>query len=166
MNPLINPSIGLIIWTTFVFVILFFLLSKFAFKPIVSALRDREKTISDALTSAERAKKEMAEMTAKNEELLTQAKIERDEIIKEAQETAKQIVEESKSKAQEEGEVMIQKAKAAIQGEKKAAVETLKAQAVSLSLEIAEKVLRRELEDKKAQEDLLANYLKETQVTA
>ena len=166
MNPLINPSIGLIIWTTLVFVILLFVLAKFAFKPIVSALKDREKSINDALASADKAKEEMAQLATSNEQLLAKAKEERDTLIKEAQETAKQIVAESKSKAQEEGEAMILKAKNAIEGERKVAVEDMKAQAVSLSLEIAEKVLRRELEDKQAQENLLAEYLKETQVTA
>lgn len=162
---LINPDIGLIIWTTFVFIILLFLLTKFAWKPVMKALHDREKSIKDSLDAAAKAREEMEQLKAENDKILQEARAERDSLIADAQKSAKEIVEEAKNNASTEGERMIQKAKTSIEGEKKAALEEMKNLASDLSVEIAERLLRRELKDKNAQEELINEYLKEADIT-
>ena len=162
---LITPGIGLIFWTTLVFVILFFLLLKFAWKPIVGALKSREESIQDALNAADIAKLEMEELQSSNQKLLDEAKAERAKLIDEARGTAKEIVAEATSKASSEAQSIIEKAHAAIEGEKKSALAEIKDLASVLSVEIAEQLLKKELSDKAAQEQLIESYIKEANLT-
>jgi F-type H+-transporting ATPase subunit b len=162
---LITPGIGLVFWTTLVFVILLFLLVKFAWKPIVGALKTREESIKDALQAADIAKFEMEELQSSNQKLLDQAKVERAKLIDEARAAAKAIVGEATSKASSEAQSIITKAHAAIEGEKKSALAEIKELASVLSVDIAEKLLRKELSDKAAQEQLIESYIKEANFT-
>ena len=162
---LITPGIGLIFWTTLVFVILFFLLLKFAWKPIVGALKSREESIQDALNAADIAKLEMEELQSSNQKLLDEAKAERAKLIDEARGTAKAIVTEATSKASLEAQSIIEKAHAAIEGEKKTALAEIRDLAGVLSVEIAEQLLKKELSDKAAQEQLIESYIKEANLT-
>ncbi len=162
---LITPSVGLIFWTTIVFVTLFFLLLKFAWKPIVGALKTREQSIHDALAAADIAKLEMEELQSSNQKLLDEAKIERAKLIEEARTTAKGIVSDATSQATSEAESLLSKAKIAIEGEKKSALAEIKNLASELSLDIAEKILKKELSDKPAQEQLIESYIKEANFT-
>jgi F-type H+-transporting ATPase subunit b len=160
---LITPGSGLIIWQIIGFSILLYILAKFAWKPILSALEEREKSIEDALKSAEIARNEMANLKAENEKILQEAKVERDQMLLKATETAKQIIEEAKEKAQIEGARMLENAKAAIETEKKAALEEVKVQVGILSLAVAEKILKKNFENDAAQKALveeLVNDLK------
>ncbi len=158
---LVTPSIGLVFWTTLVFVIVLLILRKAAWKPILNAVQEREASIDNALKSAENARKEMERLTADNERILAEARLERDRILKEARELKDNIVNEAKQKASEEGEKMIAAAQAAIHNQKMAAITELKNQVASLSIDIAERVLRKELEDKKKQDALVNELLKE-----
>lgn len=164
LNPLVSPDPGLFIWSTVAFILLFFLLSKFAWKPIVKALDERERSIEDALLKAEMAKEEMAKLTSENELLLKQARIERDEILKQAKELKDQIVSDAKTAAQTEGAKMIEKARLEIENQKIAAMAEVKNQVATLSLQIAEKVLRNEFEDQNKQNTLVADLLKEVKL--
>ncbi|MGB4774546.1 MAG: F0F1 ATP synthase subunit B [Daejeonella sp.] len=164
LNPLVTPDFGLFLWSTVAFLLLFFLLSKFAWKPIVKALDERERSIEDALAKAEMAKEEMAKLTSENEALLKQARIERDEILKEAKELKDQIVNEAKTAAQAEGAKMIEKARQEINNQKVAAMAEVKDQVAALSLEIAEKVLRKQFEDQNKQQTLVSDLLKEVKL--
>ena len=164
LNPLVSPDPGLFIWSTVAFILLFFLLSKFAWKPIVKALDERERSIEDALLKAEMAKEEMAKLTSENELLLKQARIERDEILKQAKELKDQIVSDAKTAAQTEGAKMIEKARLEIENQKIAAIAEVKNQVATLSLQIAEKVLRNEFEDQNKQNTLVADLLKEVKL--
>lgn len=163
-NPLINPSIGLVFWTTLTFLILLFLLRKFAWKPILSAVKSREDSIESALAAAEIAKAEKANLTAESERIAKEAREQRDALLKDAQETANAIISEAKTKAGAEAQIAIEKAQAAIESERRAAVADIKNQAAVLSVDIAEKLLQRELRDKKAQEELLDQYIKEIEL--
>lgn len=164
-NPLITPAIGLVFWTSITFLILLILLRKFAWKPILGAVKERETKIEDALASAEKAKEEMQNLNAENEKLLKEARAERDVIIKQAQDNAAAIVNEAKTKAGEESAKMLEKAQATIQSEKRAAVNEIRSEAAQLSVEIAEKLLQRELKDKQAQEELLKEFVQEIEVS-
>lgn len=164
LNPLVSPDPGLLIWSTVAFLLLFFLLSKYAWKPIVKALDERERSIEDALAKAEMAKEEMAKLTNENEQLLKQARIERDAILKEAKELKDQIVSDAKSSAQAEGAKMIEKARIEIDNQKFAAMAEVKSQVATLSLQIAEKVLRVQFEDQKKQDALVSELLKEVKL--
>jgi len=158
---LVTPDVGLLFWTFISFAILFFLLKKFAWKPIVGTVNDREKSIREALASAEAAKLEMQNLTADNERILQEARAEREAMMKDAREIKAKMITDAKDEAKESAEKMILQAQAAIESEKKAAVAELKSQVASLSLEIAEKVIKHELSDSDKQlklvEDLLGN---------
>jgi len=158
---LVTPGIGLIFWQTITFLIVLFLLGKFAWKPIMKALNDREAFIEDALSAAEKAKLEMQGLKAENEKLLAQARLERDKILREATEAGNNLVEMAEEKANEEGARMITIAREAIENEKRAAIAEVKNQAASLSIEIAERILRRELSDPMAQQALAQDYVRE-----
>ncbi|MFZ4102838.1 MAG: F0F1 ATP synthase subunit B [Sphingobacterium thalpophilum] len=164
LNPLVSPDPGLFIWSTVAFLILFFLLSKFAWKPIVKALDERERSIEDALSKAEMAKAEMAKLISENEDLLKEARLERDSILKEAKEIKYQIINEAKDQAKIEGARLIEKAKDEITNQKLAAMAEIKNQVSSLSLAIAEKVLRKQLEDQDKQQALVNDLLKEVKL--
>ena len=161
---LVTPSIGLIVWQTLAFLLLLFLLAKFAWKPVLKGIHERERSIETALESAEKAKEEMARLTNENEALLKQARAERDLILKEAKELKDQIVGEAKSSAQVEGAKMIERAQQEIESQKVAALAEIKGQVSELSLQIAEKVLRHQLEDKSKQEALVSDLLKEVKL--
>ena len=155
---LVTPDFGLVIWMTLTFLTVLFLLSKFAWKPILKMISEREKTIEDALLSAEKAKLEMARMTANNESLLREAQAERDAMLKLARETKDQIIQEARTRATVEGERLISIAREAINNEKLAAVTELKNQVAQLSLQVAEKLVKHELSSDEKQK-ALANTL-------
>lgn len=160
MEKLINDfSFGLFFWQTLIFILLIFLLRKFAWKPILDAVNEREDGIKNALLSAEIAKRDMQNLKSDNEKLLAEARVERDVMLKEAREMKDKIVSEAKSEAQVQAGKMIEQAKAAINSEKNAAMAELKNQVSSLSIEIAEKVLKSELTDKASQTKLVEKML-------
>ena len=160
MDKLINDfSYGLFFWQAIILVILIVLLAKFAWKPILAALAAREEGISNALLAAENAKKDMQNLKADNEKLLAEARAERDLMIKEAREIKEKMIADAKSEAQAQGEKMIESAKASIESEKNAAMAELKNQVSSLSLEIAETLLKEELSNKEAQTKLVEKML-------
>lgn len=161
---LVTPEIGLVFWTALSFLILFFLLARFAWKPIMSAIGERERSIEDALFKAEAAKDEMARLTNENEQLLKQARAERDLILKEAKQVKDQIISEAKEAAHIEGNKLIEKAKIEINSQKAIAMADVKNQISTLSLDIAEKVLRKQFEDKQKQDVLVADLLKEVKL--
>lgn len=161
---LVKPAFGLIVWMTISFLIILFLLKKFAWKPILNSLREREGSITDALNSARRAKEEMANLKSDNEKLLAEARNERDKLLKEAREAKDKIINEAKSKAAEEGERLIKLSREAIQNEKMAAITDLKNQVANLSIEIAEKIMRQELMSDEKQNALVADYLKDVKL--
>ena len=160
MDKLINDfSFGLFIWQVLIFVGLIFLLKKFAWKPILDAVNDREEGIKNALESAENARKEMQNLQADNQRILQEARLERDNMLKDAREMKEKMVADAKNEAQAQGQKMIEQAKAAIESEKNAAMAELKLQVSTLSLSIAEKVLRDELSNKEAQTKLVEKML-------
>lgn len=161
---LVTPSIGLVFWTLVSFLILLVLLKKLAWKPVLTAINDRERSIEDALNKAEIAREEIAALTNQNESLLKQARAERDEILKQAKILKDQIVAEAKASAQSEGNKMIEKAKIEINNQKIAALSEVKSQVARLSLEIAEKVLKTQFADKQAQETLVAQLLNDVKL--
>lgn len=155
---------SLIFWTTIIFFVFFLLLRKLAWKPILGAVKGREESINNALASAEAARKEMLNLTANNERILQEARLERDAMMKEAREMREKMIADSKGDAQLEGARMIEQAKAAIQSEKNAAMADLKAQVSLLSLDIAEKLLKDELSSKEAQTKLVEKMLGEVKL--
>ncbi|MDA0864158.1 MAG: F0F1 ATP synthase subunit B [Bacteroidetes bacterium] len=152
-------SVGLFFWQTLLFVALILLLKKFAWKPILDAVNEREQGIKDALDSAEQAKQEMANLQADNEKLLKEARAERDAMIKEARDIKNKMIIDAKEEAKGEADKMVAQARAAIESEKKAAIADLKNQVASLSLEIAEKVVRENLSSDDKQQKLVKNLL-------
>lgn len=152
-------SIGLFILQTVIFVALIFLLRKFAWKPILETVNEREEGIRSALRAAEDAKKEMANLKTQNENLLAEARAERDALMKEAREIKEKMIADAKSEAAAQGQKMIEQAKATIEGEKNAALAELKAQISTISLDIAEKLLKEELSNKEAQTKLVEKML-------
>lgn len=160
MDKLINDfSFGLFIWQVLIFVGLIFLLKKFAWKPILDAVNDREEGIKNALLSAENARKEMQNLQADNQRILQEARLERDNMLKDAREMKEKMVTDAKNEAQAQGLKMIEQAKAAIESEKNAAMAELKLQVSTLSLSIAEKILKDELSNKEAQTKLVEKML-------
>ena len=158
---LVNPGIGLIVWMTLAFLAILYILGKYAWRPIMMALKERESTIHDALNSAEKAKEEMLKLKFSNEELLQEAKNERDAILATARKIKETIIEDSKLKASEEANRIIVSAKESIQNEKMAAMTDLKNQLAELSLEVARKILKKELSDPKKQEEYSKELMKE-----
>jgi len=161
LGSLITPGIGLIVWTTVVFLLLVFLLSKYAWKPILNSIKEREEGISSALESAEKAKKEMELLKVGNEKILTEARAERDALLKEARDIKDAIVNEAKVKAKAEADRIISSARDQINNDKNAAVTELKNQVATLSIEIAEKILRSELSSDEKQKTLVNNLMKD-----
>ena len=160
MDKLINQfELGLFVWQVLIFVGLIFLLKKFAWKPILDAVNDREEGIKNALLSAENARKEMQNLQADNQRILQEARLERDNMLKDAREMKEKMVTDAKNEAQAQGLKMIEQAKAAIESEKNAAMAELKLQVSTLSLSIAEKILKDELSNKEAQTKLVEKML-------
>ncbi len=156
---MIEPGIGLLFWMTLTFVILLVLLAKFAWKPILSAVNEREVTIVDALNQAKLARQEVENLKAENEVILREAKAERDQILKEAREIKDRIVGEAKDAARLEGDKMIEQARQTIASEKAAAVADIKTQIGTLSLNIAESILKNKLDTDTAQNELVSKIL-------
>ena len=150
---------SLIFWTTIIFVVFFMLLRKFAWKPILNAVKGREDSINNALLSAENAKKEMMALKSDNQKLLDDARAERDMMIKEATAIKEKMIADAKSEAQTQGAKMIEQAKATIESEKNNAVAEIKNQVSTLSLDIAEKLLKEELSNKESQTKLVEKML-------
>lgn len=161
---LLLPEFGLVIFQSIAFLLLMFLLAKFAWKPVLAAIKAREQSIDEALNKAELAKQEMTRLTAQNDELMKSARAERDLILKEAKTLKDSIINEAKHSAQTEGAKLIEKARIEIENQKKAALAELKNQVSTLSLDIAERVLRNQLQDKATQQDLVANLLKDVEL--
>jgi F-type H+-transporting ATPase subunit b len=155
-------SVGLFFWQTLLFVALVLLLKKFAWKPILDAVNEREQGIKDALDSAEQAKQEMANLQADNEKLLKEARAERDAMLKEARDIKNKMINDAKEEAKVEADKMVAQAQSAIESEKKAAIADLKNQVASLSLEIAEKVVKENLSKDDKQQKLVKNLLEDS----
>lgn len=154
---LLTPGLGLIFWTLLAFLVVLFILGKFAWGPILKALKDRELNIADAIASAEKVKVEMAQLKNENEALMAKAREERAAMLKEAKETADKMVHDAKEKAKLEYDKILSDAQAAIHQQKNAAIVDVKNQVGNLVIEVAEKVLRKELANKAEQE----NYIKQ-----
>lgn len=161
-NSLITPDLGLFFWTVVIFVILWFLLGKLAFGPIGKALKNREKSIEDALNKAEQAREEMARLSAENDQILNEAREERNVILKEAKDTANKMVDEAKSKASDEAAKIIADAKKEIETSKNAAMAEVKNEVAMMALSVSETILRKELDNKEAQEKYIATLVEET----
>jgi len=161
---LVKPEFGLIFWMSISFLIVVFLMRKFAWGPILSSLKERETSISDALNAAKKAKEEVANMTAENERILQEARNDRDVLLREARETKDMIIAESRARAQVEGDRLITLAREAIVNEKMAAITELKNQVAYLSIEIAEKVIRQQLSTDEKQKALIQEMLKDVKM--
>ena len=158
---LITPEFGLLFWQTVTFLVLLLLLGRFAWKPIMSSLREREETIEGALRSAELARQEMTKLRADNERLLDEARAERDAMMRKAQQTADAIVEEAKNKAAAESNRIVESARAAILSERQAAIDDIRRQVATLSVDIAEKVIRRQINGDTQQRQLVDQFVKD-----
>ncbi|MBX2961061.1 MAG: F0F1 ATP synthase subunit B [Cyclobacteriaceae bacterium] len=158
---LLTPGTGLIIWQTFVFLLLVLLLSRFAWKPILSSLKEREESIKNALETAEQARAEMARIQADNEKLFKEAREERDKLLKEAREASNRMKEEAQLDAKKAADKIIDDARAAIQIEKQAALKDVRVQVAMFSLQIAERLMKKNLSSDKAQKDLVEGFINE-----
>ena len=158
---LLTPGSGLIIWQAIIFLLLFILLSKFAWKPIIGSLKEREESIQNALDTADKARAEMAKLTADNENLLKQAREERDKMLKEAREVANRLKDEAQSDAKKAADKIITDARAAINVEKEAALRDVRTQVAMFSLEVAEKLMKKNLSSDKEQKGLVEGYIKD-----
>lgn len=162
MEKLISEfSIGLFFWQTIIFIALILLLKKFAWKPILDSVNEREQGIKDALLSAEKAREEMASLQSDNERTLKKARVERDTLLKEAREIKQKLIDDAKSEAKNEASKIIAQAKEAIQNEKNSAIVDLKNQMADLSVGIAEKVLQSKMSEDKAQMNLVKELIKD-----
>jgi F-type H+-transporting ATPase subunit b len=158
---LLIPGEGLIIWQLIIFVLLFLLLSQLAWKPIISSLKERERSIQDALDTAEKARLEMSQLRSDNEKLLKEAREERDRILREAREVSNRMKDDAQTEAKKTADKIIEDAKAAINIEKQAALKEVKIQVAMFSLDIAEKLMKKNLSSDKAQKDLVESYVKD-----
>jgi len=157
-------SLGLFFWQAVLFIALVLLLKKFAWKPILNSVNDREEGIKKALDSAEKAKREMENLQADNQKLLQEARMERESMLKDARDLKNKMIEDAKGEAQDQANKIIEQAQAAIESEKKAAIAELKTQVASLSIDIAEKVVREELSNKDKQLKLVDSMLGEAKL--
>jgi F-type H+-transporting ATPase subunit b len=164
MHPLLKPEFGLLIWTLVAFLVVFFILKKFAWPAIVKGLRDREQSIADSLATAEKVKAEMAQMKSENEALLATAREERAQLLKEARETKDRIINEASEQAKAVAGKIMQENLAAIEAQKMAALTEVKNQVGKLVIEVSEKVLRKELSEKNAQESHIRDMVKEVKL--
>lgn len=160
-NSLTTPAIGTIFWSVVIFLLFFLILSKFAWKPILAAVKARDEMIKGSLESAERARAEMQKLQSDNEAILRKAREEREIILKEARDVRDKLIGEAKGKASEEAEKLIEKARTGIESEKRKALSEIQEQVANLSVDIASKLLREKLEKTGEQSKLIDNYLKE-----
>jgi F-type H+-transporting ATPase subunit b len=161
---LVQPGIGLIIWMTIAFSLLLWILAKFAWKPIMKGLKEREQTIEEALNTANKAHEEMKALKFSNEQLLKEAKEDRDNILRDARKVKESIIEAARIKANEEGNRIIENAREAINNEKLAAIHDMKNQLALLSIEIAEKIIKKELSGKDSQKEFIQRLIDEVNV--
>ncbi|UFH53714.1 F0F1 ATP synthase subunit B [Spirosoma sp. KNUC1025] len=161
---LLTPDLGLLFWQVIVFLGLFLILRAFAWKPITESLNERENNIQSALDLAEKTRLEMTALKADNEKLLAEARSEREVILRGAKETADKMLADSREKAEAEGRRILDQARESMQNERQALVAHMKKEVVSLSIEIAEKVLRKELSDKGAQEKLVTDLVSQSRL--
>lgn len=161
---LLTPEFGLLIWTLLAFLIVFFILKKLAWPAIIKGLRDRENSIADSLATAQKVKEEMALMKSENEALLAKAREERAQLLKEARETKDKIINEAKEQAKAEANKIVTEAQAAINAQKMAALTEVKNQVGKLVIEVSEKVLRKELGNKDAQEAHIKGLVQEVKL--
>ena len=165
MEKLINDfSFGLFFWQILLFILLLFLLKKFAWKPILDAVNSREEGIKEALEQADKARQEMAELKASNEKILKEARAEREQMLKEAREIKEKMINEAKEEAREQSNMLIEQAKVSIENEKMAAITDLKNQVAELSVGIAEKIIKSELSGKDKQLELIEKMLDEATI--
>ncbi len=165
MEKLINDfSFGLFFWQTLLFIILLFLLKKYAWKPILDALNSREEGIKNALDEAEKARQEMVELKSSNEQIVKEARAERDAMLKDARSMKENMITEAKDQAKEQANKIIEQAKATIENEKLAAITELRNQVAELSIGIAEKILKDELSQKDKQVELIEKMLQEARL--
>jgi len=166
MDPmsLVTPAIGLMFWTCIIFTLLILLLRKFAWKPILTAVDDRNEQINSALKAADKARPEIENLNNDNERILLEAKSERDQLLKEARDIKDNIINEAKEKASNEAENILNAAKSQIENEKMKAITELKNSVAVLSIDIAEKVLKNELKEKSNQEDFINSILKNSEL--
>jgi F-type H+-transporting ATPase subunit b len=161
---LLTPELGLFFWQLVTFLLLVFLLSKYAWKPILQGIKKREAEINDALAAAEKARSEMQRISAENERLLQEARVEKDQILKKAQETARQLVEEAKENAKKEANRMIEDARRIIESEKNAALSEIKEQIATLSVQVAERILKNQLSEEAKQKAYIEELLKDVKL--
>jgi F-type H+-transporting ATPase subunit b len=157
---LVKPGLGLIFWMTITFSLVLFVLSKFAWKPILNSIREREDSINNALNAADEARKQMDALKSDNEKLLQQARIERDALLKEAKEMKDEIISQAKKSADDESRRILTAANESIESAKIKALNELKTQVAVLSVDLAEKVLSKKMEDRSAQEAFVNENLK------
>lgn len=157
---LVTPAIGLMFWTVIIFILLLIILKKFAWKPILKSVDDRNNSIKEALLSAEKAKEEMQQLSADNDKILKQARMERDSIIKDAREIKEKTISEAKNKAAKEAEKIITEAKEQIKNEQMKAMTELKNEIADISIQMAEKIIKTELKDSKSQKKLIEEDIK------
>jgi F-type H+-transporting ATPase subunit b len=158
---LLTPGTGLILWQAIVFVLLFILLSRLAWKPILASLKERETSITDALNTAEKARQEISALKSDNEKLLKEAREERDRMLKDARDAANRMKDQAAADAKKQGDKIIEDARVAINIEKQAALKEVHTQVALFSLEVAEKLIKKNLAGDKAQKDLVDGYIKE-----
>jgi F-type H+-transporting ATPase subunit b len=161
---LLTPALGLIVWTLLAFLVVYFILKKFAWPAIVGGLKKREQTIADSLATAEKIKAEMAQMKSENEALLAKAREERAMMLKEARETKDKIINEAKEQSKIEANKIISEAQAAIDTQKMAALTEVKNEVGKLVIEVTEKILRKELSNKEAQEAHIKDLVNEVKL--
>ena len=161
---LLTPSFGLIFWTLLAFLIVFFILKKFAWKPILNALNEREKGIANSLETADRVRAEMAQLKSENEELLAKAREERAAMLKEAREIKERIINDAKEQAKTEASKIMSDTQQAIEQQKIAAMTDVKNQVGKMVIEVAEKILRKELGTKEAQEAHIKDLVEEVKL--
>jgi F-type H+-transporting ATPase subunit b len=163
---LVTPDVGLLFWTFVSFAILYFLLKKFAWKPILGSVNEREESIHEALLAAENAKKEMQNLKSDNEKILKEAKVERENMLKDAREIKAKLISDAENQAKIQASKLIESAQIAIQNEKNSAMNELKQTVVELSIGIAEKVISNELEDKNKQLKVVETMLNEASLNS
>jgi F-type H+-transporting ATPase subunit b len=161
---LVKPEFGLIFWMTVTFLIVFFLMKKFAWGPILKMIQEREESIEHALNSAQKAKEEMAELQNNNEKLLAEARLEKDKMLKEAREIKETMINDAKDAAQKEAQRIMADARNSIQNEKMVAINELKSQVALMSVDIAEKIIRKDLSKDENQKTLVASLINDVKL--
>jgi F-type H+-transporting ATPase subunit b len=161
---LVTPDVGLLFWTLVSFIILYLILRKFAWAPILGAVKEREESIKEALDAADNAKKDMENLKADNEKILNEAKIERETMLKEAREIKSKLISDAEEEAKIRAKKMVEAAKTAIQNEKNSAMNELKNTVVDLSVGIAEKLISEELADKDKQLKMIEDILEDSKL--